>query len=142
MTATQEDMLSAQDEIDLSNDRSVETITTTWSVTSAEVKHSESEKGEGTYEEIIVESGEFPYPITLRFFTSYTPANPNGTKYAKDGVTPLWVAQQRGKLRKLAQATLGSERWSRANVVGKSFTGTTREDRDGNATVTRFAPLA
>ena len=137
--STQNDVLDATDEIDLTSDSPVEVVTATFVVESAERKDSESPKGTGKYEEIIASSDDFPYPITLRFFTEYAPTDPSVVKkFAKDGTTPLWVAQQRGILKTLAQAALGTTKYNRTAIVGRQFQATTRADSEGRATLGRF----
>lgn len=124
------DMLDTNDELDLSNDSAVERVTAVFTITEANEKESESDNGTGRYEEIVFESEDFGYPITLRLFTEYTPSD--------ESKSTEWVKRQRGILKNLSKAIFGEPRWSRANAVGKQVTATTRDNGEGIATLGRF----
>lgn len=130
MTMIHNDVLDSGDELDLSNDSAVERITATFVVATTEQKHSESENGTGSYEEVVLESEDFPYPITMRFFTEYEPSD--------SSKSTDWVKRQRGGLKNLAKAIFGEPRWNRAAAVGKQVIATTKDNGEGVATLGRF----
>jgi hypothetical protein len=133
------DTLSAEDELDLSGDSAVEIITTQWQITEAEEVPSESDKGTGTYAALVFESQEAQFPITMRFFTEYSPSDP--TKNTD------WVKRQRGQLKNIVKAAGGDVtrvRDSLTNpnspnyIVGKFVTATTKDGGDGFAVLGKF----
>jgi hypothetical protein len=137
-----DNVMSTQDEVDLSNDSPVDIVTATFTITETELVESDTENGTGTYESISVESDEYPLPITLRFFTDYTPVrdtDKKGNEWKRDkNGRILWVAKQRGNLKVLSQAVLGTPVWNRDEAVGKQFIATTRDSGDGYPTLNRF----
>lgn len=131
------EQISAVEEGDFSfGDGSVvDTVTATWTVTGAEVKQTESEKGKGTQHVLKFESPDFPYPIFIRQFVEYAPAD-----VTKD---LSWLKRARGVLKQISKAATGTDGYSlnpnsEKYIVGKQVIATTKEDQDGRATLGRF----
>lgn len=133
---TTETTLPASDELDLSGDSAVEAVTSTWQITEAEVEETESDNGKGERVNLVFESGDFPYPITMRFFTAYEPTD--------SSKNTDWVKRQRGQLKNLAKAIFGEPKIDIKNTespyypVGKNVKATTRDGGDGFATLSKF----
>lgn len=140
MTAEREDVLSTNDEYDLSGDSAVEIVTGTWTVQSIEEETSDSPKGSGKYVAIEFANDDWYAPITMRFFTSYE---------SKIGKDVEWVKKQRGQLKNVLKAFTGQTHLAEAlnsdsenYIVGKSATATTKDGGDGFAVLGRFKKLA
>lgn len=135
-TEYQEETLSSEDELDLSGDSAVEVVTAIWQVTEAEEVESDSDNGTGKYVKLTFESDDFPFPINMRFFTEYTPSDPNKNTD--------WVKRQRGQLKNIAKAATGEPKLNYKNsdaenyIVGKSVTATTKDGGDGFPVLGKF----
>lgn len=129
------EVLSASDELDLSGDSAVEIREAVFTISEAEQEQTDSENGQGTRVNLVFTSDDFPYPITMRFFISYTP-----TDSSKD---TSWVNRQRGQLKNIAKAATGEPRLSLnpdspTYIVGKQVKATTRDGGDGFAVLSKF----
>ena len=128
------------DELDLSGDSAVEQVTAVWTIQEASHEETESDNGVGNRATIVFESDDWAYPITMRFFTSYT---------SKQGKDTEWVKRQRGQLKNIlktatGQTNLGSalDPNSQDYIVGKQVNATTRDGGDGFAVLSRFKKVA
>jgi hypothetical protein len=135
---TQNDVLETSDELDLSGDSAVEAVTAIWTIESAESEEVESDNGTGSRIVIEFTSDDWPYPITMRFFTSYESATGKNTD---------WVKRQRGQLKNVVKAATGETTLSlnadHPNyIVGKQVRATTRDGGDGFAILSRFKKAA
>ena len=135
MQMTDENLLDTETEFDFSGDSAVEVVEAVWTITEAEVEATESENGSGTRHNLTFESEDFPYPITLRQFVSYTPAD--------ESKNTDWVKRSRGILKNIAKAALGEPRYSLNPdapnyIVGRQVRATTRDGGDGFATLSKF----
>jgi hypothetical protein len=127
--------LSAQDELDLSGDSAVESKEATWQITEVEVEETSSDNGEGKRVVLTFESEDWPYPITMRFFTEYTPTD--------ESKSTDWVKRQRGQLKNVMKAATGEPKFSpdpdsEYYPVGKHVKATTRDGGDGFAALSKF----
>lgn len=132
---TDENLLDTETEFDFAQDSAVEVVEAVWTITEAEQEVTESDNGTGTRHNLTFESEDFPYPITLRQFVSYTPADES-----KD---TSWVKRSRGILKNIAKAALGEPRYSLNPdadnyIVGKQVRATTRDGGDGFASLGKF----
>src|SRR6266550_6506 len=101
---TDENLLDTESEFDFSGDSAVEVVEAVWTITEAEQEVTESDNGTGTRHNLTFESEAFPYPITLRQFVAYTPAD--------ESKNTDWVKRSRGILKNIAKAALGEPRYS------------------------------
>ena len=129
------DTLAATDELDLSGDSAVEVVEAVWQITEAEAEETESENGSGKRVNLTFESENFPFPITMRFFTEYSPADPNKNTD--------WVKRQRGQLKNVAKAATGEPVLSLNSdspnyIVGKTVKATTKDGGDGFPVLGKF----
>lgn len=127
--------LSADDELDLSGDSAVEVVTAQWQITEAEIEETESDNGSGKRVNLTFESEDFPFPLTMRFFTEYTPSDPNKNTD--------WVKRQRGQLKNIAKAATGEPKLvlnseTEGYIVGKVVTATTKDGGDGFPVLGKF----
>lgn len=139
MTASTEETLSSTDELDLSGDSAVEIVTAVWQITEVEAEETESDNGAGSRIRLTFESEDFPFPINMRFFTEYTPADPNKNTD--------WVKRQRGQLKNVAKAATGEPKLvtnpdSESYIVGKYVTATTKDGGDGFPVLSKFKKVA
>jgi hypothetical protein len=137
---TQDVLNELLDENDLSGDSAVERITATWTVQSIESEETETDNGTGRRVSIEFESDDWNYPITLRFFTSYT---------SKNGKSTEWVQRSRGQLKNVLKAATGQvnltdamDSSSEHYLVGKQVIATTKDNGDGFASLGRFKRVA
>lgn len=138
-TDYQEDTLSSEDELDLSGDSAVEVVTAVWQITEVEKEETESENGSGKRVNLTFESEDFPFPLTMRFFTEYTPADPSKNTD--------WVKRQRGQLKNIAKAATGEPKLitnadSEGYIVGKYVTATTKDGGDGFPVLGKFKKVS
>lgn len=131
------DTLSADDELDLSGDSAVEIVTAQWQITEAEIEDTESDNGSGKRVNLVFapQDDAFPFEITMRFFTEYTPADPNKNTD--------WVKRQRGQLKNVAKAATGEPKLvlnpdTEGYIVGKVVTATTKDGGDGFPVLGKF----
>lgn len=131
------DTLTAQDELDLSNDSAVEIVEDIWQITEVETVDSESDNGTGKYVKLTFsrESEDFPNEITMRFFTEYSPVD--------SSKNTDWVKRQRGQLKNVAKAAgvepKGIDNPESENyLLGKSVRATTKDGGDGFAVLGKF----
>lgn len=127
--------LTAGDELDLSGDSAVEVITTQWQITEAELEETESENGSGKRVNLTFEAEDFPFPITMRFFTEYSPTD--------SSKNTDWVKRQRGQLKNVAKAATGEPKLVLTPgvdgyIVGKVVTATTKDGGDGFPVLGKF----
>lgn len=133
--------LTAEDELDLSGDSAVEIVTATWQITEVEKEETESDNGSGSRVNLTfaAEDDAFPFEITQRFFTEYTPADPSKNTD--------WVKRQRGQLKNVAKAA-GVEPKSIDNpssdnyLLGKRVVATTKDGGDGFPVLGKFKKVA
>lgn len=128
------------DENDLSGDSAVDRVTATWTVQSIDTIDTDTDKGTGRYVTIEFESDDWNYPVTLRFFTSFT---------SKIGKPTDWVKRQRGQLKNILVAATGQANLTDAldsesthYLVGKKVVATTKDNGEGFATLSRFRRVA
>ena len=138
-TSHAQETLSSEDEIDLSGDSAVEVVTAIFTITEAEMVESESDNGTGKYVKLVFESDDFPFPLTSRFFTEYTPSDPNKNTD--------WVKRQRGQLKNVTKAATGEPKLVLDSedvnyIVGKSVTATTKDGGDGFPTLGKFKKVS
>jgi len=133
----EQETVSAAEELDLSGDSAVEVIEAVWQITEAEQEETESDNGTGTRVNLTFEAEDeaFPYPITMRFFTTYEPTD--------SSKNTDWVKRQRGQLKNVAKAAIGEPRLSLDPsspnyIVGKRVKATTKDGGDGFATLGKF----
>lgn len=134
------DTLNAADELDLSGDSAVEIVTSQWTIQEVTHEETESDNGSGRRATVVFESDDWPYPITMRFFTSYE---------SKNGKPTDWVKRSRGQLKNILKAATGQTNLGAAldpdaseYIVGKSVIATTRDGGDGFAVLSRFKKAA
>lgn len=132
---TDENLLDAETEFDFSQDSAVEVVEAVWTITEVEVETTESDNGTGVRHNLTFESEAFPYPITLRQFVSYTPAD--------SSKNTDWVKRSRGILKNIAKAALGEPRYSTNPdadnyIGGRTVKATTRDGGDGFASLGKF----
>ena len=134
------DVLDTAAEDDLSNDSAVEVITAVWTIQAIESEDSESDNGTGRKVTIEFASDDWHYPITMRFFTSYTSSKGKNTD---------WVKRSRGQLKNVLKAATGQANLAEAldtesanYLVGKRITASTKDGGDGFATLGRFKKVA
>lgn len=137
--ANEQDTLSSEDELDLSGDSAVEIVTAVFQITEAEIVESESDNGAGKYVKLTFESEDFPFPLNMRFFTEYTPSDPNKNMD--------WVKRQRGQLKNIAKAATGEPKLilnseQEGYIVGRSVTATTKDGGDGFPVLSKFKKVA
>lgn len=129
------DTLSSDDELDLSGDSAVEIVETVWQITEADVEETESDNGSGKRVNLTFEAEDFPFPLTMRFFTEYTPSDPDKNTN--------WVKRQRGQLKNVAKAATGEPRLvlnseAEGYIVGKFVRATTKDGGDGFPVLSKF----
>lgn len=131
------DTLTAGDELDLSNDSAVEIVTAVWQITEVENEETSSDNGSGKRVNLTFEAEDdaFPFPITVRYFTEYTPADPSKNTD--------WVKRQRGQLKNVAKAAgvepKGIDNPDSENyLLGKRVTATTKDGGDGFPVLGKF----
>lgn len=131
------DLIDAQSEteFDFGGDSEVESKELIWNITEFEVKTTESDSGQGVMHVITFENDEWPYPIRIRRFVSYSPTD--------ESKNTDWVKRARGTLKKIAKAATGAASYSTdpnsaKYLVGKQVKATTGEDGDGFATLKWF----
>lgn len=131
---SRQELLDAEDELDLSADSAVDIVTATFTIESVEKEEKSSDNGSGTQYALTFTSDDFPYPITMRFFTAYESATGKNTD---------WVKRQRGQLKNIARAATGepvvsTNPDSPNYLVGKQVVATTRDGGEGFAVLGRF----
>lgn len=142
MSTQVDEVLSTEDELDLSGDSAVEIVTAIFTISDAEFEETESDKGSGERMNLTFQSEEFPYDITVRFFVLYEPSD--------SSKNTDWVKRQRGQLKNVIKAAGLDPARVRAIVnpdsdnyiVGKQVQATTRDGGDGFATLGRFKKTA
>src|SRR6266478_1821660 len=112
-----------EQDFDFAGDSVVESKTLEWTITDAESVDKESDNGSGVQHDLTFENDEFPYPIHIRQFVSYTPTD---SEKNTD-----WVKRSRGVLKNIAKAALGGTGYSfdpssPNYIVGKHVTATTK----------------
>src|SRR5258707_320248 len=129
--------LTPQDEqdFDFAGSSAVDVKTAVFTITEAEGERTESPNGTGFRHNLTFESPEWPYPITLRLFTEYTPSDPSKSTE--------WVQRQRGMLKNIAKAALGQTGYSLnpaspSYIGGRQVQATTKDDGSGFATLGKF----
>ena len=131
MTMTYEDTeVTSGEELDLSGDSAVEVKQAVWTIIEAELEETESDNGSGKRYNITLESDDFPFDITLRFFVEYAPNDEE-----KD---TTWVKRQRGMLTNLTKAATGGTNFNPKTIVGRKILATTRDSGDGFPTLSKF----
>lgn len=146
---TENDVLSAEDELDLSGDSAVEIVESVWTLTEAEKEETESDNGSGTRYNLVFQNQENPdREITMRFFVAYSPTDSNKSTD--------WVKRQRGQLKNVVKALAGeqaSDAVAQVNaaltnpdsefyLVGRQVKATTRDGGDGFAVLSKFRKIA
>ena len=132
--------LDAADELDLSGDSAVEIVESIFTITDATEEETSSDNGSGARVNLVFESDDVRFPITVRFFTAYEPTD--STKNTD------WVARQRGQLKNVVKAATGEARLNTKNpdadnyIVGKQVRATTKDGGDGFATLGKFKKVA
>lgn len=139
MSVNAEETLSSEDELDLSADSAVEIVEAEWQITEVEKVDSESDNGSGKYLKLTFESDDFPFPLTMRFFTEYSPADPNKNTD--------WVKRQRGQLKNVAKAAgvepKGVDNPDSENyLVGRTVRATTKDGGDGFPILGKFKKVS
>ena len=129
------DTLPTETEFDFSGDSAVEVVEAVWTITDAEQEETSSDNGTGVRHVLVFESEDFPFPITMRQFVAYTPAD--------ESKNTDWVKRSRGILKNIAKAAIGEPRYSldadsENYIVGKQVKATTRDGGDGFATLSKF----
>jgi hypothetical protein len=134
------DTLNAADELDLSGDSAVEIVTANWTIQEISHEETDSDNGKGNRATIVFESDAWPYPITMRFFTSYE---------SKSGKSTDWVKRSRGQLKNILKAATGQTNLGAAldpdspdYAVSKVVQATTKDGGDGFAVLSRFKKVA
>lgn len=132
-------MITAADEFDFTADSTIEKVTVEWEITAAERRETSTENGEGVMHVLTFESTDWPYPIDIRLFVSYTPKDTSKSVE--------WVGRQRGLAKQIALAATGEPRYSFEEgdsnyIVGKHVMATTRENNEGFATLGRFRKVS
>lgn len=127
--ATETQLMGTDEELDFSNDSTVEVIEDTWTITEVEAEELESEKGKGTQHRITFQGEILPFPITVRQFVSY--------EY-KNGGDNSWVKRSRGVLKNIFKAATGEVKGSLRSLVGRTLRATTRDDGQGFYTLGKY----
>lgn len=123
------EFLGAQDELDLSGDSAVDVVTSVFTIENAELEDVDSDNGTGTRVVMEFTSDDVPFPITMRFFTSYE---------SKTGKSTDWVKRSRGQLKNIAKAALGKTTFNIPELVGRTVQATTKDGGDGFPVLSRF----
>lgn len=125
--------------LDFSADSAVDERELTFTITAVEEKSSSSEKGSGSYLAYTFESADLPFPVKVRLFTEYVSAT---------GASTDWVKQQRGTVKRIAMAALGTKGQFSLNpasplyIVGRQLVATTAPDDQDRLTLKRFKAVA
>jgi len=132
-----DEMLQGAEEtdFDFAGSSAVEVVTAQFTITDAEQETTESANGTGTRHALTFESPDFPYPIIVRLFVSYTPSD--------SSKSTDWVNRQRGTLKNIAKAAVGGTAYalnpqSPKYIVGRVVQATTRDGGDRFATLSKF----
>lgn len=133
------DMLPPSQDFDFSGDSAVEIKECEWTITEAEQEETDTDNGSGVRHNLTFESEDFPFPITLRQFVSYTPADSNKSTD--------WVSRSRGTLKNIAKAAVGEPRYSLVPgspnyIVGRRVRATTKDGGDGFPTLGKFKAVS
>lgn len=125
--------------LDFSADTAVDEQELAFTIVSVEEKQSESAKGSGSYYAFGFESADLPFPVTVRLFTEYNSAT---------GASTDWVKKQRGTVKRIAMAALGTKGQFSLNpssplyIVGHQVLATTTPDDQDRLTLKRFKPVS
>ena len=128
-------MIDAKDEteFDFSNDSTVENKEAVWTIIDAASEETDGDKGSGTRYNITFESDDWPFPIILKQFVSYT---------SKVGKDTAWVKRSRGVLKNISKAATGNATGTLEALIGQRVRATTKDDGNGFATLSKFRPMA